>query len=190
MAKRKNINKKTRFEVFKRDSFTCQYCGKSAPDVVLEVDHIIPVSKGGTNNILNLITSCFDCNRGKKDRELSDNQTMKKQKEELDQINERRNQLEMMVQWKEELLNIENEEADRLFKLVSDNFNLNRVLTSSGREKIKKLKKKYGFEEILECSLIAYEKYNANMALDKVAGIARNREMKDENSEMKDVFYI
>ena len=43
MAKRKNLSKSVRFEVFKRDSFKCQYCGKSAPDVVLEVDHIIPV---------------------------------------------------------------------------------------------------------------------------------------------------
>ena len=68
MAKRKNLSKSVRFEVFKRDSFTCQYCGKSAPDVVLEVDHIIPVSKGGDNDISNLITSCFECNRGKSNK--------------------------------------------------------------------------------------------------------------------------
>jgi len=45
--KRKAIPKKTRFEVFKRDSFTCQHCGRKAPDVVLQVDHLKPVSKGG-----------------------------------------------------------------------------------------------------------------------------------------------
>ncbi|MCK4815985.1 HNH endonuclease, partial [bacterium] len=45
--------------------FTCQYCGKSSPRVVLEVDHIIPINKGGENNLENLTTSCFDCNRGK-----------------------------------------------------------------------------------------------------------------------------
>ena len=44
--KRVPISKALRFEVFKRDSFTCQYCGRSAPEVVLEVDHIVPVSKG------------------------------------------------------------------------------------------------------------------------------------------------
>lgn len=190
MAKRKSISKKTRFEVFKRDSFTCQYCGKSAPDIVLEVDHIIPVSKGGTNDISNLITSCFDCNRGKKDRKLTDDQTIKKQKEELDKLNERRNQLEMMAQWKAELLDLENEEADRLFKLVSDSLNLNKELTDSGRKDMKKLIKKYGFEEILECSLIAYEKYDTSIAFKKISGIANNRKMQSENSEMKDVFYI
>jgi 5-methylcytosine-specific restriction endonuclease McrA len=65
MEGRKAIPKKLRFEVFKRDSFTCQYCGKSAPDIILEVDHIHPVSRGGEEDITNLITSCFDCNRGK-----------------------------------------------------------------------------------------------------------------------------
>ena len=39
MAERKPLSKKIRFEVFKRDAFTCQYCGQMAPDVLLEVDH-------------------------------------------------------------------------------------------------------------------------------------------------------
>jgi len=68
--KRISITKKTRFEVFKRDSFSCQYCYAKPPKVPLEIDHIIPVSKGGTNQIDNLVTACFDCNRGKSDTEL------------------------------------------------------------------------------------------------------------------------
>jgi len=65
MAKRKPTPKKDRFEVFKRDSFTCQYCGKKPPEVTLEIDHIVAVADGGTNELNNLITACFDCNRGK-----------------------------------------------------------------------------------------------------------------------------
>lgn len=65
------LSKKLRFEVFKRDCFKCQYCGSVPPIVILEVDHIIPVSKNGTDEIDNLITSCFDCNRGKSNRDLS-----------------------------------------------------------------------------------------------------------------------
>lgn len=57
-----------RFKILSRDKFTCQYCGRKAPEVLLEVDHIIPKSKGGTKHPSNLITSCFDCNRGKRDR--------------------------------------------------------------------------------------------------------------------------
>jgi len=61
----RSLQKKTRFEVFKRDEFICQFCGRTPPQVVLEVDHIVPVCKGGANSIDNLTTACFDCNRGK-----------------------------------------------------------------------------------------------------------------------------
>lgn len=44
MAKRKALSNRTRFEVFKRDKFTCQYCGAKAPDVVLQCDHIVAVA--------------------------------------------------------------------------------------------------------------------------------------------------
>lgn len=69
-GKRRSVSKKIRFEVFKRDGFRCAYCGKMPPEVILEIDHIIPVSKKGTNDINNLIASCFDCNRGKRNIEL------------------------------------------------------------------------------------------------------------------------
>lgn len=71
MPQRKSISKKLRFDIFKRDGFTCQYCGRNPPLVILEVDHIIPVSKKGTNNIDNLTTACFYCNRGKRDGRLT-----------------------------------------------------------------------------------------------------------------------
>jgi len=65
MSKRNGISSKVRFEVFKRDGFTCQYCGRRTPVVVLELDRVIPVSKGGTDEMENLVTSCYECNRGK-----------------------------------------------------------------------------------------------------------------------------
>lgn len=71
MVKRTSLSKKTRFDVFKRDSFTCQYCGAVPPSAVLELDHITPVASGGGNEQGNLITSCFDCNRGKSDGSLA-----------------------------------------------------------------------------------------------------------------------
>lgn len=66
------ISKGKRFEIFARDGFTCQYCGLRPPDVILEVDHIEPVAGGGSNDDVNLITSCFDCNRGKRAKRLGD----------------------------------------------------------------------------------------------------------------------
>ena len=86
MYKRKSLSKKKRFEVFKRDSFKCQYCGRSAPDVILEVDHIVPVAEGGKNDMLNLVTSCRDCNRGKGKRLISDNSAVERQKKQLEEM--------------------------------------------------------------------------------------------------------
>jgi hypothetical protein len=69
---RQPITLKTRFTVFTKDNFTCQYCGRSAPKVELVLDHKIPVSKGGDNSISNLTTSCVDCNAGKSDFLIED----------------------------------------------------------------------------------------------------------------------
>lgn len=52
--------------IFNRDNYTCSYCGKVGGK--LEGDHIIPISKGGTNELHNLTTSCRKCNRQKKDK--------------------------------------------------------------------------------------------------------------------------
>lgn len=62
---RKQISAGVRFAVLRRDNFTCQYCGAKAPDVELHVDHIHPLCHGGTNDMVNLITACKDCNLGK-----------------------------------------------------------------------------------------------------------------------------
>lgn len=71
MAKRQGISKKTRFEVFKRDGFTCQYCGNHPPHVILHIDHITAVAAGGGNDLDNLVTSCQPCNLGKSARPLT-----------------------------------------------------------------------------------------------------------------------
>ena len=65
------LSKKKRFEVLKRDNFRCQYCGKTGKDVTLEVDHIKPRSKWGTDDMENLITCCRECNMGKGNEEIN-----------------------------------------------------------------------------------------------------------------------
>lgn len=52
-----------RYEVFERDNFTCVYCGERGGS--LECDHVIPVSRGGSNEKSNLATACQTCNRRK-----------------------------------------------------------------------------------------------------------------------------
>lgn len=57
-----------RIRVMKRDRFTCTYCGITGADAELEVDHIIPVSKGGSHHMSNLTTACRKCNQKKSDK--------------------------------------------------------------------------------------------------------------------------
>ena len=69
--KRKSISASLRFDVFKRDKYTCQICGRSKKDgAVLHVDHIRPVARGGTNDKANLQTLCAECNLGKGTKSL------------------------------------------------------------------------------------------------------------------------
>jgi len=69
---RESISPKLRFDVLKRDAFTCQYCGRSAPEVELHVDHVVPVAEGGGNDPGNLTAACVECNLGKSDEFLAD----------------------------------------------------------------------------------------------------------------------
>lgn len=196
MAKRKAITKKTRFEVFKRDSFTCQYCGRSAPDVVLEVDHINPVANGGENEILNYATSCKDCNAGKSDRLLSDGAIVSKQVSQLKEISEKREQLALMIQWRNSLRSIEDEEISLIathWKTLSSF-----PLTENGLATIRRYRKKHSVLEVMEAidaacaQYLRYEDSSVTMdsaanAFAKIGGILRVKSMPIEKSEL---FYI
>jgi hypothetical protein len=59
------ISKRLRYEVFRRDDFTCRYCGAKPPEAQLRPDHVIPVALGGTDDPSNLVAACEDCNGGK-----------------------------------------------------------------------------------------------------------------------------
>jgi hypothetical protein len=67
VRKRGDLSIRKRFFVMKRDSFACVLCGASGHGVRLEIDHKLPFSKGGMDDLENLQTLCFDCNRGKRD---------------------------------------------------------------------------------------------------------------------------
>lgn len=64
------MNNSIRFAILERDNFTCQYCGRGAPEVKLEVDHIIAHSQGGKDESTNLVTACRACNLHKSDKDI------------------------------------------------------------------------------------------------------------------------
>ena len=71
-AKKDNeyIRPKLRMEVLDRDKSTCQICGAQAPEVKLELDHIIPRIRGGLTELRNLRVLCKTCNLGKSDSNM------------------------------------------------------------------------------------------------------------------------
>ena len=188
MSERKSLSKKIRFEVFKRDHFTCQYCGRMAPDVVLEVDHIKPVSKGGTNDIVNLITSCKDCNSGKSNIELSDDSVIKKQQAQLQEVAERKDQLEMMLKWREELNQLDEDYIDAVDDIFTSRTDW--AMSISGRNKIKKLIKEFSLNEVMDATEIALDYYykgdseSWNEAFNKISGICYTKRKQLDSPQM------
>ncbi len=156
MTARKSISKRIRFEVFKRDAFTCQYCGKVAPDVVLHIDHIKPVSKGGSNGILNLVTSCESCNSGKSNIELSDSSAVKKQQSQLMLMAEKHEQIKLMIKWRDSIANSEDLLVESVSNLV-EKLLVNKYPSDSGRMIIRKSIRKHGYQRVIDSVNEAYE---------------------------------
>lgn len=59
------VSKRLRFEILRRDNHACRYCGRSAPEVKLTIDHVVPETLGGSDDPDNLVAACSDCNGGK-----------------------------------------------------------------------------------------------------------------------------
>lgn len=59
------LSRRLRFEILRRDNHTCRYCGGTAPNVRLTVDHVLPIALGGGDEPTNLVAACADCNGGK-----------------------------------------------------------------------------------------------------------------------------
>ncbi len=57
---------KLRAQVFRRDDYTCRYCGARTKRPAC--DHVIPVTRGGRNELSNLVTACRPCNSSKRDK--------------------------------------------------------------------------------------------------------------------------
>lgn len=62
----------SRKNIYERDNYTCQYCGEKPRTKDLNIDHVIPRSKGGRNTWENLVCSCVKCNSKKADHTLQE----------------------------------------------------------------------------------------------------------------------
>jgi hypothetical protein len=157
MSKRIQLTKSQRFEVFHRDGFVCQYCGRKPPSTVLEVDHIHPVSAGGGNDLDNLVTACFDCNRGKGAKQIGD--VPLSQEDVIERRRAKLEQMEMLAELRSAILSQEEDllgDAVRYWSAASGN-SLDDSKLSSLRQFVKKL----DIHEVFEAVDIAVARKSA-----------------------------
>lgn len=93
---RQHIPAKLRHAVLERDGYRCVECGATNKETTLEIDHIIPVAKGGTNDINNLQTLCRECNRAKSDTLWEDDveHELNLKRDKLTKLYEKRDKLD------------------------------------------------------------------------------------------------
>lgn len=152
MTKRKAISKRVRFEIFKRDEFTCQYCGQTPPKVILHIDHVIAVANGGTNDQDNLVTSCEPCNLGKGARSLKSVPESLADKARI--VAEREEQLlgyQAILEAKRERLDDEKWRVAEILEPGSPEKGMSRQWLASIKQFIDKL----GVHEVMEAAEIA-----------------------------------
>lgn len=154
-----SISKTLRFEVFKRDGFQCQYCGRQPPEIILEVDHIIPRKRKGKDDVNNLITSCFDCNRGKGARDLK--VAPPKTDKRLKDIKEKEDQLKELYRYQNKIKKRIESDIDYLDSKWWDELSGKKgeyCFTNHGRRQIKNLLRTFSKYEIEEAMEIAWTK--------------------------------
>jgi cytochrome c553 len=197
---REPVSQKTRFEVFKRDKFACQYCGKKAPDVVLHCDHIHPVAEGGTSDVMNLVTACAGCNGGKGARLIEDTSVVERQRLQIEELEERRQQLEMMLRWRESLSSLAEDQVNQIAQYISAKSRFGP--SDKGKQDIKKWLKKYPTDELLAAIDTSFDQYleedtkgdvtadSWEKAFSKVPGIVTWTKKLADKPHLKQMFYI
>lgn len=169
------ISKVVRFEVFKRDGFRCAYCGKEPPQVVLEIDHIEPKSKGGEDEINNLITACFDCNRGKSNVLLS--RIPNKIEENYEILKEKEDQLKAHRLLLKKIKNRVNKDINEVNQIFTENYPGYGFTTSFIESTLKRFLQKLSKADIVESLWIAVRKIpdDRDCAVKYFCGICWNK---------------
>lgn len=194
------IPKKIRFEILKRDKFTCQYCGAQAPTTLLHLDHIDPVANGGGNEITNLITACQPCNAGKSNIRLDDSSLIQKRRKQLEELEERREQIEMMFEWQKSLEGLDEDVVTKIAKFWED-LTICYPVNERGLGYLNKVKNKYEVGEILLAFKTSCDHYlvwdndkptllSAANAWCKMEAICYNNRLEKDFPKMSQVSYI
>ena len=167
------ISKKLRFEIFKRDNFSCQYCGKTPPQVTLEIDHINPKKLKGDDDINNLITACFDCNRGKKHIPLKTVPNTIQTNMEI--LREREIQISEYNKLLRKIVRRENTTIEEICSVYNSYFKGWQYSDNFKEATLRRFAKQLPKESILEALHIACQKYDQDRSIKYFCGICWNK---------------
>lgn len=179
------LSKKTRFKVFKRDNFICQYCGKGPPKTILEVDHVVCKKDGGKDDLFNLTTSCFACNRGKGGTSVSNRNIKNCLKKELATLKEEKEQILAYYDFLEKKQELEEDKTMIFQKAWMSESEGKNKLTKSGLFDIQKLAKKHDITDILQAIKITWIKPwdENNGAFRYMCGVLKNIQTEKDDPE-------
>jgi len=182
-----SVSQGLRFAVLDRDGFRCKYCGKTAGESKLEVDHVIPVTLGGDDTMDNLATSCKKCNRGKAGLALGDGETDSELAMRLKALDRRVDILTGIAELHTEVIRLRNKE---MWQIVEEwhharnetqhNDKGEHTATFALTSCIKGVLARVGFEETLDCVHIALSGHTRTTsetnAIKYLYGVVRNRQ--------------
>ena len=181
-----SIKTSLRFKIFERDNFTCQYCGRRPPAVVLHCDHIHPKSKGGLDDEINLITSCQDCNLGKRDKIII-NKRRTDVKVELEKLEETEKQIKEYYKYLKKIANRKehNPEVELIMNKWSICSGFTYNISETGKKNIAKLLKSNLPEDIMEATEISWanDRIKADEKWVYMCGVLKNLKLKREDPE-------
>ena len=156
------LRPKLRFEVFKRDGFTCQYCGRRTPDATLECDHIVPKSGGGKDSMDNLLTSCWECNRGKGARPVGDAAPRPDMAGRAEDLKERQKQVKAYYAQEEAIASALEEQVDRVLSYWEGELDNRTGARWAQRRSVRTFVRKLGPNRVMEAMDIADGKANGD----------------------------
>ena len=170
------MSKKLRDEVFKRDGFRYVYCGRTPPEIVLEVIHIEPASKRRKEDINNLVTSCSDCNGGD-DNSSIDNKISIKINENLKVIKEKEEQIREYRKFIHKVEKRIQKDIDEIEKVFSDIYEDTTSTEKFKRTTIRRFLEHLPLHEILEAINIACSRIydNPGSTIKYFCGICWNK---------------
>jgi len=173
-------SKRMRFEAFKRDGFQCGYCGRTPPVVILEADHVIPISKGGEDKLENIITSCLDCNRGKSNILLTN--IPSPLIENFSAIKEREKQLRAYEKFLKKIRDREDRQINEIDRIYSEKFDEWCLSESFKAGTVRKFLRRLPYETVREAMELACSRMSdSEIAIKYFCGVCWKRIKGEQN---------